>query len=148
MVVKSKGKSRLFQGNLGWWNIIIWPDWSTGGRFVRFGNIGFLPVAIHLETSSNAQRAGRTVPQEQNLRVAISHTAERMKAGGVAAGAYSCKFAISHAILRHGIWDLCEKTQRFWDFIQIIFQCIPCIVSTSDSSRSYTENIIRNHYVP
>ena len=56
-----------------------------------------------METSSNAQRAGRTVPQEQNLRVAISHTAERMKAGGVAAGAYSCKFAISHAILRHGI---------------------------------------------
>ena len=26
MVVKSKGNPRLFQGNLGWCNIIIWPD--------------------------------------------------------------------------------------------------------------------------
>ena len=26
MVVKSKGNPRLFQGNLGWWNTIIWPD--------------------------------------------------------------------------------------------------------------------------
>ncbi len=36
MVVKSKGIPRLFQGNLGWWNIIIWPEdclfwlWSYG----------------------------------------------------------------------------------------------------------------------
>jgi len=26
MVVKSTGNPRKFQGNLGWWNIIIWPD--------------------------------------------------------------------------------------------------------------------------
>ena len=26
MVVNCKGNHRLFQGNLGWWNILIWPD--------------------------------------------------------------------------------------------------------------------------
>ena len=26
MVAKSKGNPGLFQANLGWWDIIIWPD--------------------------------------------------------------------------------------------------------------------------
>ena len=29
MVVKSKGNS-LFEGNLGWWNIMIWPEYRKG----------------------------------------------------------------------------------------------------------------------
>ena len=35
MVVKSKGNPWKFQGNLGWWNIIFWPDTIRGtGIFI------------------------------------------------------------------------------------------------------------------
>ena len=35
MVANSKGNPRLFQGNRGWWNIIIWPEFSKRWKILR-----------------------------------------------------------------------------------------------------------------
>ena len=108
-----KGNPRNFQGNLGWWNIILWPDDVWKGGF-NYNVLGWLP------------RSGKTWGGKDETCEQVKKLLKKCLVWRVVAS--ESPVAPSFFVLSHVELFVKSKSTIFWVWESSMFSIVFCFV--------------------